>query len=185
MWNVAVSMPCSIAQSIVRSKTDGVVVVHAEDEAPVDHHAEVVQPTDQPPHSRGGGSGTSAAPARLAADQRFEADEQAAQPRLDGPLQEIRRQHRIDGARRLPQTAHAAHAVEERRREAPVAEEMVVEEVEMAARQTVDLGERRIDRLGVERTAPFEERLLVTEVTDVRAARATRRSSWERGTAAA
>src|SRR6185503_4150967 len=36
--------------------------------------------------------------------------------------------------------------------------------------QTVDLGEGRIDRLGVERTAPFEERLLVTEVTDVRAA---------------
>ena len=44
MWKVAVSMPWSIAQSTVRSKTDGVVLVHAEDEAPVHHHAEVVQP---------------------------------------------------------------------------------------------------------------------------------------------
>ena len=49
MWKVAVSMPCPIAQSTVRSKTDGVVLVHAEDEAAVHHHAEVVEPPHRLP----------------------------------------------------------------------------------------------------------------------------------------
>src|SRR4051812_6022861 len=39
----------------------------------------------------------------------------------------------------------------------------------MASWQTFDLGERGIDGLGVERPPAFEERLLVTEITDMRA----------------
>ena len=91
-----------------------VVAVHAEDEAAVDHHAEVVQAAD------GGGV---VAPQVLVLAllgevgrvQRLEADEQAAQPGFDGLLEQTGREHRVDRAGRLPQAAHAAHA----RRTAP------------------------------------------------------------------
>jgi hypothetical protein len=46
---------------------------------------------------------------------------------------------------------------------------MIVEEVQMTPRQSIDLGERRIDLLRVERSTALEERLLVTELADVRA----------------
>ena len=42
-------------------------------------------------------------------------------------------ENRIDGGRRLPQPARTPHAVEEGTREARIREEVVVEEVEMAA----------------------------------------------------
>ena len=47
---------------------------------------------------------------------------------------------------------------------------MVVEEVQVMSRQTLDLGKRRIDGLRIERPPAFEERLLVAEVAHVRAA---------------
>ena len=102
--------------------------------------------------------------------ERLESDEQAAQPRIDGLLEQIGREHGVDGAGGLPQAAHAAHAVEERRGEAAIAEQVIVEKVEMPARQPLDLRERGVDGLRVERPAAFEERLLVAEVADVRAA---------------
>ena len=69
----------------------------------------------------------------------------------------------------LPEEA-AAHAIEQRRREPPVAEQVVIEKVQVTARKTIDLGERGVDRLGVEGLAAFEERFLVAEVAHVRAA---------------
>ena len=54
--------------------------------------------------------------------------------------------------------------------ELAVAEQVVVQEIEMPPGQPLDLGQRRIDGLRVERSAAFEERLLVTEVADVRTA---------------
>ena len=82
MWNVAVSMPCSIAHSTVRSNTDSIVAIHAEDEAAVDHHAEVVQTAD--------GRAVVAAQVLVLAlleqvrrVERLEADEEAAQAGID------------------------------------------------------------------------------------------------------
>ena len=146
-----------------------VVGVHAEDEAAVDHHAEVVQAADR---------GSVVAPhvlilvlfSEVGRVQRLEADEQAAQSGFDRTLEQIGSEHRVDRTGRLPQAAHAAHPFEQRRGEAAIAEQVIVEEVEMASRQAVDLGKGRVDRLRVEGTPALEERLLVAEVADVRAA---------------
>ena len=85
-------------------------------------------------------------------------------------LEQAGREYRIDGTGRLPELSHPAHPVEERHREAPVAEQMVVEKIEVPARQPIDLVESRVDGLRVERAPALEERLLVAEVADVRAA---------------
>ena len=86
--------------------------------------------------------------------ERFEADEQAAQPGVDRPLQQARREHRVDGAGGLPEAAHAAHAVEQRRREAAIAEQMIVEEIQVTPGQPLDLGERLRRRSACRTTAP-------------------------------
>ena len=106
----------------------------------------------------------------VAGRQRLEADEDAAQARGGRMFDQIAVQDRIDGRGALEEAAHAAHAVEQRRGEAAVAEQVIVEEVEMAARQPLDLGERVVDPLGVERAAAVEERVLVAEVAVLRAA---------------
>ena len=60
--------------------------------------------------------------------------------------------------------------VEQRRGEAAVAEQMIVEEIEMAPGQARDLGERVVHALRVERSAALEERVLVAEVAVLRTA---------------
>ena len=127
-----------MAQSTVRSNTDASSRIHPEHEAAVDHHAEIVQPADR--------RAVVASQVLILAllgevvdVQRFEADEQAAQPGVHRSLEKPRQQNRIDRAGRLPETAHAAHAVEQCRGKAPVAEQMIVEKVEMPARQPLDL----------------------------------------------
>ena len=102
--------------------------------------------------------------------QRLEADEETAESGLDRTLEEPGGQHGVHRGCRLPEPAHAAHAVEERGREPPIAEQVIVEEVQVTARESLDLGQRRIDGLGIEGAAPFEECLLVTEVAHVRTA---------------
>src|SRR4029450_9373730 len=82
--------------------------------------------------------------------QGFEADEDAAQPRGRGPRAEVPLADRVDGGGALEQPPHAAHAVEERRGEAAIAEQVIVEKVQMAPRQPGDLGERVVDPLGRE-----------------------------------
>src|SRR5215510_14294343 len=49
-----------------------------------------------------------------------------------------------------------------------VSEEMIVEKVQVPARQAVDFGKRCIDRLHIERASAFEKRLLIAKITDVR-----------------
>src|SRR5262245_15061353 len=78
-------------------------------------------------------------PSQIADVRRFETDEQTAQPAIDGLFDQVRLTHGIDCARRLPKSPHAAHAVEESGRELGVAEEVVVQEVEVPARQSLDL----------------------------------------------
>ena len=62
--------------------------------------------------------------------------------------------------------------VEQRGGEAAIAEQVIVEEVEMAAGQPRDLRERVVHPLRVERSPAFEERVLVAEVAVLRAAAA-------------
>jgi len=89
--------------------------------------------------------------------ERLEAYEQASKSSLDSVLDHPRLQDGLDGCCRLPKPAHAAHAIEERGREARVAKKVVVEKVEVASRQAIDLGKGVIDLLGIEMPALPEE----------------------------
>ena len=145
------------------------VVVHAEDKAAVDHHTEVVQPPD--------GRRVVAADVlvfplllQVVAVDGLEADEEAAQAARDRLLEDLRLlEDGLDRARRLPHPVHPAHPVEKRLGKGRAAEQVVVEEVEVAARQPVDLGQRPVDGLHVELLAALEEGDLVAEVAHVRA----------------
>ncbi len=106
----------------------GLVSVHAEYETAVDHDAEIVEATD--------GVAIVAAKVLILSllhqvrrIQSLESNEQAAQARLNGALQKTGSQHGIHGAGGLPQAPHAAHTLEQRRREAPIAKEMVVQKI--------------------------------------------------------
>ena len=101
---------------------------------------------------------------------RLEADEDAAHPRFGRSLDEVRAEDGVDRARALEDAAHPAHPLEQRRGEARVAEQVIVEEVDVATGHPLDLGERRVDGLRVERDAALVERVLVAEVAVVRAA---------------
>ena len=104
------------------------VTVHSEHEARVDHHPALVQP----PHHRAVVPAdvlAFALPGQILRVDGLEADEEAAQPGVHGPLQQAGRQHRVDRAGRLPDPAGAAQAGEEGLGEAPVAEQVVVQEV--------------------------------------------------------
>jgi hypothetical protein len=46
---------------------------------------------------------------------------------------------------------------------------MIVQKVEMSPGQPLDLGQRRVDGLGIERSSDLEERFVLTEVADMRA----------------
>ena len=102
--------------------------------------------------------------------ERFEADEQAAQARARGELDRVVAQDRIHRRGALEHAAHAAHAGEQLAREAAVAEQVIVEEIQVPSRQPRNLGQRIVDALRVERSPAFEERVLVAERAVVRAA---------------
>ena len=148
----------------MRSKTALVVVVHAEDEAAVDHHAQIVQPAD-------GGVVIAVEVlvlvlrAQVGRAERLEADEQAAQAAGGGLLD----QAAAAGSNprwRPPATADPCPCMPSNSAAAKlrVAEQVIVEEVEVPAGQALDLGQRGIDGLRVERLAAAKERFLVAEV---------------------
>ena len=89
--------------------------------------------------------------------------------RLRSALDEISAQDGVDGRRPLEESLHPAHAVEQRTREADIAEQMIVQEVEMASGQARDLGERVVHALRVEPSTAGEEGVLVAEVAMLRA----------------
>ena len=66
--------------------------------------------------------------------------------------------------------SHPGHGAEQLAGELALAEDVVVEEVEMATGQGVDLGQGVVDLLGVEASSAGEERVLVAEVAGVGAA---------------
>ena len=67
--------------------------------------------------------------------QGLEPHEEAPQAGLRGPHDQVAAQNRIDGRRALKQTVHPAHTLEQRGGKARIAEQMVVEEIEMTSGQ--------------------------------------------------
>src|SRR5262249_13042952 len=103
-----------------------VVSVHAEYEAPVDHHAKIVKLAN----------GIAVIPVEvlelalfteISVIERLESYEQAAQSGGDGPFDQLRACYRRHGSSSLPQAAHATHPVKERSRETRRAQQVVVE----------------------------------------------------------
>jgi hypothetical protein len=142
------------------------VLVETEDEAAVDHHAERVRAThDSRVVAREVLRLAVLEQVRLV--ERLEAHEHAAHPRLGSALDQVAAQDGIDGACALEDTTNAPHAGEELAGEAPVAQEMVVQEVDVAPGQPFDLGERGVDFLRIERLAATVEGVLVAEVAVV------------------
>jgi hypothetical protein len=145
------------------------VIVHAEDEASVDHDAEGVK-------ALGDGLVIAAeilalvAAAQVAGRQRFETYKDASQACFGGALNEIAAQNGVDCRGSLEETAHAFHAGEERLSKVAITEQMVIEEVEMTAGQAVNFGKRPVNTLRVEAAAALKESVLVTEVAMLRAA---------------
>jgi hypothetical protein len=144
-----------------------VVVIHAEDEAAVDHDAKVVQAL------RDDGIVAAEVLALVAAGQvgrrqRLEPDEDATESRLRRPLDEVAAKNRVDGRGALEETVHPAHAAKQRGGKLRVSQQVVVEKVEVASRQPIDLRQRVVHPLGIERPASVEERVLVAEVAVLR-----------------
>src|SRR5262249_3108922 len=107
-------------------------MIHAEDEAAVHHHSEIMYPFD--------GRVVVAANVlcfallvQVFGVGSLESNEQAAQSASNGFLQKIGCKHRIHGASRLPQTSHSAHIVEQRCCKSDVAKEVIVEKVQVLA----------------------------------------------------
>ncbi len=171
MWKVAVSMPCRDRPGDGALEDGGVVLIHAEDEAGVDHHAQGVQAADGlfvrvalPQVMR------FALLAQVLGVEALEADEERAQPASGGFFQQAGLQNGAHGGGGLPDASHAAHAFEQRRGEARVAEQVIVQEVEVAPGQALDLPQGGVDGLRVKRSAALEEGVFVAEIAVVRAA---------------
>jgi len=98
----------------------------------------------------------------------LEPDEEAPQPGLRRLFDEVPGENGIDGRCALKQPVHAAHAVEERAREPAIAQQMIIEEVEVPAGKPLDLGEGLVDALRIERATALEKRILVAEVAMMR-----------------
>src|SRR5205085_6721692 len=139
------------------------VLVHSEDEGAVDHDAEI---TEAPRHRRivAGEVLLLVACPEVRRVEGFEADEERPQTRLRRALYKVAAKHGIDGGGALEEASHAAHPLEQGLGEAAVAEQMVVEKIEVAAGQPIDLGEGGVDPLGVEASSAGEEGVLVAEV---------------------
>src|ERR1700730_13671310 len=138
-------------------------MVHTEYEAAVDHHAKIVQPANS--------GGVVAADVlefalllQIVAVHGLESDKEAAHSACTRLCQHSwLLKHGFHSARRLPQPIHSEHAVEERFSEGRASEEVVVQEVQMAPRQPVDLGQGGVDGLRAELLVALEEDDLVAE----------------------
>src|SRR5437667_4620759 len=110
-------MECGRLNALPHGPIDGacedafVVVIHAENEAAVDHHSQVMEPADC-----GVVIAIQVLPlvviAKVGGADGLKAHEQAAEATCCGFFQEIWSQHRVHCSRRLPQSSHATHAVE-------------------------------------------------------------------------
>jgi len=141
----------------------GSVIVEAEHEARVDHDPEVVDTADDLVVITGEVLALRMQAQVLHVD-RLETDEHAAHAGSRGMLDQVRAQDRVDRAGALEDAAHPTHPVEEGPSEARVAEEMVVEEVDVLAGHPLDLSEGLVHGLRVERDPAAIEGVLVAEV---------------------
>ena len=174
MWNVAVSMPRLTAHSTVRANTDGSSWSMPKTKPPL-----TITPRSCRRRTAASYRSRGRQVLRLAGAAAGSPRSSVSKPmnRLRSPLSTaFSSRPGRSTASTVPaachSAAHAPQAVEQRLGERRAAEQVVVEEVEVPAGEAVDLGEGVVDRLHVERPAAAEERLLVAEVADVRAAAA-------------
>src|SRR5215469_15565174 len=141
-------------------------MVHSENKAAVDHHAKTVQAPDGFPIIP-----VQVLELALSFQVRlvcgFKADEQAAEATVNRLLDQSRREDGVHCAGGLPDTTHAFHAVKQRSRESAVAKKMVVQKVEMAARETFDFGQCVVDALSIEAAPALEKCFFVAEIAHV------------------
>src|SRR5262245_58647015 len=147
----------------------GVIVIHSEHEAAVDHHAETMESSHsvlvvEPDVLH------LPLPAQISDVRGFKSDKQAAKTAVDRLLQESWLMHGIHCSCSLPQPAHAFHSVEEGCRKLRISEEVIIKEVKMPAGKPLDFSESGIYGLCIKGAAASEERFLITEVAHIRAA---------------
>ena len=168
-------MECSRCNAILHapvhgpSEDVGVIAVQTEDKAPVNHDPDVIEPSDDLPIApaeilalAGAGQG--------AGRKRLESDEYAAESRGRRLFDKVVAKNGVYGCRPLKDAAHTSHTLEQRSGETGMPKQMIVEEVEMATRQALDLGQRLVHLLRVERAPAREETVLVAEGAVVRTA---------------
>lgn len=102
--------------------------------------------------------------------QRLEPDEDASQPCFGGQFEQTGFEQGAYGRGTLKQPVHSLHAAEQSFGEPWIAEQVVVEEVEVPTGQRFDVGQRVLDALGVEADTVAEESRHVAEVAAVRTA---------------
>ena len=171
MWNVAVVMPLSTAQSTVRGTHRGSSPSRPNTKLPL-----IMMPRSS--SRRMTRAIVAAEILLLAGALRGCAARAFSKPtnRLRNPAAAA---YSIVSSRRIESTVAAPWKtrpmprmpVNSSRAKRPLAEQVIVEKIQMPARQAIDLGERRHRRAACRTTAPaFEERVLVAERAVVRAA---------------
>src|ERR1700722_4670158 len=95
----------------------------------------------------------------------FESYEYAAHSRGGGLFYEVAPEYGVDGGSALEDPVHSPHAREQGTGKALVTQQVVIQKVKMTAGKPVDLGEGRIDSLGIEGAAALEKSIFVTEIT--------------------
>jgi len=98
-----------------------------------------------------------AAARQVAGGERLEADEEAAKSGLGGAARSIAAQNGVDGGGALEQPLHPSHPAEEIGGKARIAQQMIVEEIEMASGKPIDLRQRIVDTLGEEGPAAVKK----------------------------
>ena len=146
-----------------------VVVIKAEHEAAVDHDAQAMQSLDSC-HIVLREILQLIARAQILWREGLEAEEDTAQPSLGSLLYQVALQHGGHRGSTLEDAPHAAHALKQFPREMRTAQQVVVEEIEVAAWQAVYLSQGLIDALHIERLALAIERILIAEVAVMRTA---------------
>src|SRR5260370_9927136 len=139
------------------------IVVHAEDEAAVNHDAKRMQPV------RNGFVIPSevlpfVAAREVAGVQGLKADEDAAQSRFCSPFNQVPTQNGVHGCRTLEQPPHPFHAIKERLRKAAVPQKVVIQKIKVASGQPRNLSQGVIHPLRVAGAAALKKCVFVAKV---------------------
>jgi hypothetical protein len=139
------------------------IAIHSEDKAAIDHDAKGMKPI--------GNCLIVAAEvlplvalSQILRCERLKADEEAAQSRFGCTLDQVAAQNGINRCGALKQTPHPLHTGEQSFRKPSIAQQMIIEKVEMAPRQPLYLCQRILNSLGIETPSTLKEGILIAKV---------------------